>query len=326
MAFIERVHRNGRTYYYVTKGFRIHGGGWKKIRKYLGSARPDSLTIKNAIDEIERDTKALGIRSRSRFKYLDTIDGEALEDLKATFLKWYKQLDQTDRDNYLTDFLVRFTYNSNAIEGNRLSFRDTALILTEGILPAGTEHNDIIESMNSKDAFELLKGHRRGLNRTFLLKVHTELTKNTKCRVVGKFRSSDVGIFGSDWVPPSHKEIPELMSRFFIWFNNKKDRLHPVELGAMAHLKLAQIHPFVDGNGRTARMIMNWVLQSNGYPMFYIEVKEKKSYYEAIEAADRGDEKTYVRYIAKRIVAQFTFLRKDGTVRPHNDRKIIKKD
>jgi Fic family protein len=321
MAYIEKYTRKGRTYYYAAKSFRTPDGRWKKMRSFLGSTKPSDRTCKSAIDKLEQRARAQGLGSRPKFRYLEQSDGEVLEDIKGAFAVWFDRLDVDSREKYSTDFLVRFTYNSNAIEGNRLSLRQTAMVLTEGIFPSGTEHNDVLEALNSKDAFNYLLRYKCGLNRTMVLMLHTELMKNTKCRTIGHFRSSNVGIYGSDWQPPIAEKVPELMRGLFVWFNNNKKRLHPVELGALAHLRIAQVHPFVDGNGRTARLILNWVLHVNGYPMFVITAKEKQGYYAALELADKGDERGYVRYIAKRIIDQFTFVSSKKSVRPQNNSK-----
>jgi Fic family protein len=309
MAFIETVKRNGKIYYYAVKNFRIKGGRWRKMRRYLGTRRPTRKEAGKAFEEIDREAKERGYPLKTRFKYLDEGDAERIEDVRHAFSAWCGKMDPVEREKYDSDFLVRFTYNTNAIEGNRLSLRQTAVLLNEGFIPSGTDHDDVMEALNSRDAFELARTYKRGLNRTFILRLHKELMKNTRCRKIGELRDSRVRIAGSDWVPPDPAEVPEEMKGLFIWFNNNKKRLHPVELGAIVHLRLVQIHPFVDGNGRTARLVMNWVLFRNGYPMFYIENRRKSEYYDAIEAGDKEDRKAFIRYVATEIIRHFTYLR-----------------
>ncbi len=185
------------------------------------------------------------------------------------------------------------------------------MILNEGIIPEGASINDFTEALNSRDVFGYIKEYKGELNKRFLLKLHQEVVKNTKCRIIGAYRDSEVRISGSDWVPPTAEELPDRMKKFFQWYNNHKNRLHPVELGALAHVKLVQIHPFTDGNGRVARVVMNWILLKKGYPMFYIETKKKIHYYNALEAADKDDLIAYIKYIGDIIITQFTFTSKD---------------
>lgn len=296
MTYIEVMRRNGKEYYYLTKNFRL-GQKWKKVRKFVGSKKPSEKTIKEVIQEIEKNAIKMGFRPRSKFAYLEEGDAEKFEDVRDAFKKWFGKLRPEDREKYQSDFLIRFTYNTNAIEGNRLSLRETAMIFTEGIIPSGASVNDYNEALNSRDAFELAQAYKGELNQRFLLRLHKEIAKNTKCRIAGAYRDSEVRISGSEWIPPNAKEVPILMKKFFQWYNNHKGRLHPLELGAIAHMKLVQIHPFTDGNGRVARLVMNRILLGNGYPMFYIETRDKIQYYKAIEAADKGDLKAFVKYI-----------------------------
>jgi len=307
MSYLEVIRRNGKEYFYATKNFRAGPGRWRKVRKFLGAERPPGNKLSAAFSAVEKEARKKGFSPRPRFAYLDPADAEKLADVKDAYAKWFGKLQPEVREEYRSDFLIRFTYNTNAIEGNRLSLRETAMIFKEGIVPAGAKVNDYNEALNSRDAFEAMKKHKGGLGRRFVLGLHKEVTKNTKCRLVGAYRDSDVRISGSEWIPPSPADVPRQMDRLFIWYRNHKDGLHPVELVAVVHTKMVQIHPFTDGNGRVARLVMNWILLRSGHPMLYIEARDKIHYYEAIEAADRGDQKPIVKYAATAIIGQFTF-------------------
>lgn len=308
MSTIEVMKRNNKAYYYVSKNFRIGKNKWKKIRRYVGPQKPTKKEIKGTLIKIENEAKSKGMLRKSSYSYLSNEDAEKLEDISTSFRKWYRKLSPDVKEHYQTDFLIRYTYNTNAIEGNRLSLRETSMIFTEDVIPTGASKNDFNEVLNSKDAMEIIKDHKGGFNRTFLLKIHKEITKNTKCRIVGAYRDSGVRIYGSNWEPPKVSDVPLMMKRLFEWYNNHRKTHHPVELAAMIHLRIAQIHPFTDGNGRTARVIMNWILLKHNYPMFYIEGKEKDGYYNAIEAGDNKDIEEYVRFIANAIINRFSFV------------------
>ena len=203
MVYIERIKRKEKTYYYVTKNFRVNSKKWKKIRKYVGDKPPSKKQITTAVTEIERDAVKKGLsKTVSQHKYLSDIEAEKLQDLKEVFNKWYGKLNTDEVEKYEEDFIVRFTYNSNAIEGNRLSLRETSMILTENIIPAGATPNDYNETINSKDCYEYIKNYTGEFNQKFVLKVQGLLTKNTHCKIVGKYRDHDVRISGSDWIPP----------------------------------------------------------------------------------------------------------------------------
>ncbi|MBN1896602.1 MAG: Fic family protein [Candidatus Aenigmarchaeota archaeon] len=94
------------------------------------------------------------------------------------------------------------------------------------------------------------------------------------------------------------------MNGFFVWYNNYKRKLHPLELACIAHTKLTRIHPFSDGNGRTARIVSNFILHKQGYPMFLVDVKERKIYYNSLDESDRGNERDFIKFIFDIIVKQ----------------------
>jgi Fic family protein len=308
MVYVERIERNSKTYYYITKNFRVSSKKWMKIRKYVGDKPPSKKQITKAIAEIETDALKKGfMKPVSKQKYLSDTETEKLQDLKEVYNKWYGKLSTDEIKKYEEEFIVRFTYNTNAIEGNRLSLRETSMILTENIIPAGATPNDYNETINSKDCYEFIKDYVGEFNQKFLLKIHGLLTKNTNCKIVGKYRDHDVRISGSDWIPPTHKKIKEEMRKIFQWYYGERIKLHPVELGAILHNKLERLHPFSDGNGRTSRVVMNWILMKNKFPMFYVEIRDKIHYYEAIEEGDNGKDEAIVRYIASILMEQHTF-------------------
>ncbi len=311
MTYLEKIKRNSKTYYYVTRNFRISENKWKKVRKYVGNKPPSKKQTKNAVEEIELEALKKGyIKPVSKHRYLSDNEAEKLQDLKEVFNKWYGKLSTVGREKYEEDFVVRFTYNSNAIEGNRLSLRETSMILTEDIIPAGVTPNDYNESINSKDCYEFMKEYEGEFNQKFLLKIHETLTKNTNCKIIGSYRDHEVRIFGSEWIPPPHEKVKEEMRKVFLWYYSAKKKLHPVELSAILHNKLVQIHPFADGNGRTSRVVINWILMKNKFPMFYIELRDKIKYYEAVEEGDKGNDEAIVHYITKVMMEQHTFKSK----------------
>ena len=311
MVYLEKLERKSKTYYYITKNFRVGHKKWKKIRKYVGDKPPSKEQTKNAVGAIEAEALKRGLmKPVSKHNFLGDDEAEKLQDLKEIFNKWYGKLSVVERKKYDEDFVVRFTYNSNAIEGNRLSLRETSMILTENIIPAGATPNDYNEAINSKDCYEFVKKYGGEFNQRFLLKIHKLLTKNTDCKIVGNYRDHDVRISGSEWIPPSHKKVKENMRKVFQWYYSTKNKLHPVELGAILHNKLVRIHPFSDGNGRTSRVVMNWILMRNNFPMFYVELKNKIKYYDAVEGGDKGNDNEIVHYIAKVLMEQHTFKSK----------------
>ena len=297
MAYIEKQRHGKHDYYYAAKSIRMSAGKVRKVRLFIGRKLPDPEALGRLFAKLEK-------KAPKPYKALllpkDTV--EMLEDLRATALRFRKFPDEA----LPKDFLVRFTYNTNAIEGNPLTLRQTALILADGIAPEGTKTDDVVEALNGKDAWNFVKGYKGRMNKQFACRVQLEITKNTKCRIQGMFRNSEVGISGSDWKPPEASRVPALMDAAVAQYMKKKRSLHPVELASWLHNSIARIHPFTDGNGRTARLLMNWVLFRNRFPPVVIEVRNKEAYYKMIEAADKGDEAPFAEFLAREMLKQYT--------------------
>lgn len=301
MAFIEKQRHGNGFYYYLVKNVRISESVVKKVRIFLGKEVPPHDKLQSLFREIER--KAPKPYSA---KWLPKETAERIEDLHASVAIFRG----FPSDVLPADFLVRFTYNTNAIEGNPLTLRQTALILSDNIAPQGAKTDDVVEVMNGRDAWDFVRNYKSSLNENFIRKIQYEVTKNTKCRLQGKYRDSEVGIGGSEWKPPQAKEVPKLMKKIMNEYRKLKRTLHPVELATWLHNNFVQVHPFTDGNGRTARLLMNWILLRKKFPPVVINVQNKEEYYYAIESADKRNQKPFAAFLAKQLLEQYATLEK----------------
>ncbi len=302
MAYIEAIKQGKKNYFYLTKNIRISSSKWKKIRIFLGDKKPSKKNITEFIQKIEK--KAKPFSKHADYTYLSGQDAETLQDLKESYTAWLKNISKSTKEKINEDFVIRFTYHSNAIEGNRLTLRQTALILKDKVIPSGIRAQDYNEAINGKECLDYIRLYKGELNTKFLEKINRILTKNTGLAHSGKIRSFDVKIFGSNHIPPKHAELKKHMYNLFKWYNTNKNKLHPFELAALVHAKLAWIHPFEDGNGRTARAVMNFILMKKGYPMFFIPFEKREEYYQSLEQADKGDYKKYTSKMLQLIIDQ----------------------
>ena len=302
MAYIETLRRNNRKYYYLTKNVRLSLNKWKKIRIFLGDKKPSRGKLKRHAREIEDKSKPF--LRLSNYAYLSDQDAETLQDLKESYSAWLKQIPKSAKERLNEDFVIRFTYHSNAIEGNRLTLRQTALILKDKVIPSGVRAEDYNEAINGKECLEYIKDYKGDLNTSFLEKVNGILTKNTGVVYSGRIRFFDVKIQGSTHIPPSHTEVKKHLFNFFKWYNTNKNKLHPFELAALVHAKLTWVHPFEDGNGRTARAVMNFILIKKGFPMFFIPFEKREEYYKSLEIADNADYNGYISRLLRLIIDQ----------------------
>lgn len=302
MAYIETIKRNKKEYYYLTKNVRLSLNKWKKIRIFLGDKRPSKEELKKYAREIEDKSKPF--LKKSNYAYLSEQDAETLQDLKESYATWLKQVPKSVKEKLNEDFVIRFTYHSNAIEGNRLTLRQTALILKDKVIPSGVRADDYNEAINGKECLDYIKSYKGELNTKLLEKINRILTKNTSTVYGGRIRFFNVQIQGSNHVPPPHTEVKKHMLNFFKWYGSNKNKLHPFELATLVHAKLTWIHPFEDGNGRTARTIMNFILMKKGFPMFFIPFEKREEYYQSLEIADKGDYRNYISRMLNLIIDQ----------------------
>jgi Fic family protein len=303
MTYVETIKRGNKEYYYLTKNIRVGTNKWKKVRVYVGDKKPTKAEIKKHAQDIEKRAKKEGL-TKADYSYLSNEDAETLQDLKEGYKDWLKKTPESLKKKFYDDFVIRFTYNTNAIEGNRLTLRQTALILKDKVIPSGVRASDYHEAINGKECLEYLKSYKGELNNKLLEKVNEILTKNTDVVYGGRIRFFDVEIIGSKHVPPKHDEVKKNLLNMYKWYSANKNRLHSFELATMIHARLTWIHPFEDGNGRTARAVMNWLLMKNGYPMFFIPFDKREEYYFTLEEADKGNNKKYVARMLRLIIDQ----------------------
>lgn len=182
------------------------------------------------------------------------------------------------------EFTIEYTYNSNAIEGNTLTLQETAMVL-EGITIDKKPLKDHLEAVGHRDAFlfiqDLVKNNIP-FSESIIKQIHT-LVLMDRPEDRGKYRRIPVRIMGAYHVPPDPLLVPEKMENLLAEFKYNK-KMHPIERAVLFHLKFEGIHPFVDGNGRTGRLLLNLMLMQEGYPPINIKYSDRKRYYEAFDA------------------------------------------
>ena len=202
-------------------------------------------------------------------------------------------------------FRVELTYTSNAIEGNTLTRRETALVVEKGLTVGGKSLTEHLEAVNHAHALnwvkEQVKRKPSSLTEKDILHIHDIILKGIDDANAGHYRSVPVRISSSAVVLPNPRKVPDLMQNFVEWLKQSSD-LHPVELAAEAHYRLVTIHPFVDRNGRTARLLMNMILLMTGYPAAIIRKRDRLAYIGSLEKAQLGGSKDdYLKIIEKAV-------------------------
>jgi len=192
-------------------------------------------------------------------------------------------------------FDIELTYNSNAIEGSTIDYNETKIILLDGITIGGKTTREHLETINHKGAIdyieEIAKQETKEITRVDVLGIHRIILTGIDTKNASKYRANEVYDKkgdGSCHYFPNPCLIPNLMDNFFLWLKENTG-MHPVLLSAEAHYKLVSIHPFIDGNGRTARLLMNLILLQNGYTPAIIKMVDRKKYIESIESCRENE-------------------------------------
>lgn len=286
MVFTEIQKRKGKKYYYRVKSSRS-GKKIKKDRMYLGTDL-DKKTLSKAEEKADKQLDALkNIITEEEIYFLEKIKKEYANQPKENFESRYEA------------FCARFTYNSNAIEGNTLTLQQTAQLLFENIVPADKSLREINEALNHKSALDYILSYSGDINKKLMLYLHELVVKNTLkqelVNQVGKYRNVQVFIRGAEWLPPKPKEIPQEMKSLLASYTKNKNKLHPLVQAAYFHIGFETIHPFIDGNGRVGRLLMNCILKKNNYPMINIPHTKKSDYYKTLEEAQvRGNIRPFI--------------------------------
>ena len=211
-------------------------------------------------------------------------------------------------------FKISFTYTSNALEGNTLSLSETKIIIEDGITIGGKPVKDHLEVIGQANAYDLLfdiAQNEKDITEQIILKLHHMLYNNIDEAKSGKYRDCNVLITGSEYELPKHDKLSELMQEFCAEIPVKKENLHPVEFSAWLHERLVSIHPFIDGNGRTARLIMNLALLQAGYNIITIPPVVRNDYIFGLQEAQlKNNIQPFTNFISEMVLeAQKEYLR-----------------
>lgn len=235
-------------------------------------------------------------------------------DEKKALLDSKRPLNSRALENLKRYFDVELTYNSNAIEGNTLTITETKVILEDGLTVGhGKSMREHLEVINHKEAIDYIDdivSKDLDISERVIKDLHYIILKSIDNENAGEYRKSNVLISGSRHKPVEHFLVRERMIDLIDWYRENKDKLHPVKLAAEFHFKYVYIHPFIDGNGRSARLLMNLILMRNGYPITVIKTENRDVYMKALEKASVDDDTNdFVEIVADAVDKSFdTYL------------------
>ena len=279
----ERRKEKGKIKNYLVYNQRKKNG-WLKKSKFIGYGEIpfQKLYLKEKEFELELSVS-------KKYTYLTKEQILELEKILQIYNEKINFLKKEELDTFQTSFFTELTYNSNSLEGNSLSLEETFLVLNENLAPAGKTLREIYEAKNHLQALQFLQEYSSELNERMILKLHQIILNNISEHFAGRYREGTVKIFGSEVKFPSAEKVSSEMANLLYWYNEHKKEIHPFELAVIFSTKFVSIHPFVDGNGRISRLLMNFILKRNNYPWLNVYTKQREEYLRAIRKGNDGD-------------------------------------
>lgn len=229
------------------------------------------------------------------------IDRTYYEEFETTFQRLIEKKQVLDKGRPLPQsalykikeaLTIEWTYNSNSIEGNTLSLRETQMVIQEGITIKGKSLREHFEVKNHEVAIDYLYSiihENYQLQSRDILNLHGYVLRSIEDEFAGRLRNGGVRISGANFIPPKAQKVPDLIDELIAFVLNNPLGLNTIELATVFHHKFVWIHPFFDGNGRTVRLAMNLILMQAGFPPAIILKNDRKKYYEALNQANNGN-------------------------------------
>lgn len=235
--------------------------------------------------------------------YYDSVDFNSIDEKKKT-IDSHRPFSSNIKKQLRDQSVIEWTYNSNAIEGNTLTLSETKVVLEDGITIKGKSLKHHLEAINHKDAIEFIEdlvSKNTVLSEYDIKSIHYLILKEIDSKNAGKYREENVLISGAKHIPPNYISVPfemqKLIERYKAWNN-----LHPIVRACYLHGEFVKIHPFIDGNGRTAGLLLNFELMKNGYPPVVIKNENMVEYYDSLDKAHTTNDYTDFIKIVKSLI------------------------
>jgi len=273
-----RKKKGNQYFYYLKFSYRKNGKIINK-EKYLGKQIPSE----NELDSFKKE-----MLNENNLELI-----KKLNEIKSSFKKELASLSKSAKEKMLEQLAVSFTYNTNAIEGSKITLEETREIIEDKISP-NKPLRDIKETEQHAKIFLEMLNKKERITKPLILKWHLQIFGESKQDIAGTFRNHLVRV--GEHLAPDWQDVEELMRDFFVFINSKPKDMNWIEFVARVHYRFEKIHPFADGNGRIGRLIMNYLLWKEEYPMLVIDYKKRKSYYRSF----LKDEDYFTKYFLRR--------------------------
>jgi len=304
MVYIYKKKTGNKDYYYLRASKRQGKRILVKDIAYLGSnaeeARKNLDNLEKYREEIRKAYRNLNlfldtnyfIEKASKIKlkkdmFLKDKQME-VEACRIHFQEKFQKLDKKSKGEIMKNFIIEFAFNTTSIEGNTINLQEAKNLLQEHLTPKDKTLREIYDLQNTEKVFfELYNtGFKEELTHDLIVKIHDMLLENIDAR--RGYRTTDVRVIRSNFDATPAPYVRTDMGLLIKWYKNNRDKLHPLVLASIFHHKFEKIHPFMDGNGRVGRIVLNYILLKSNFPPVIIEKKFRKEYLEAMRAADKS--------------------------------------
>lgn len=303
MVYIYRKTVGGKDYYYLRVSVRKNNKVIAKDILYLGS---DLNSIRDKIKDIpHKYSEQIKKTYKTVNKFIEFnlylekvramklkkdafLDKDSQENIEACKLHWISAFDKQDeltKEEILKNFIVEFAFNTTSIEGNTISLDQAQKLLVDNLTPKNKSLREIYDLQNTEKVFmDLFHNRKREISHDLICEIHDLLLENIDARK--GYRTQDVRVFKAHFKSTLWPYVKTDMDILLKWLKENQSKLHPFVLAVMFHHKIEKIHPFMDGNGRTGRILMNYILLQHDYPPIIITKKNRTKYLDNLHKAD----------------------------------------
>lgn len=298
MVTAKKIKVKGNEYWILIHSVRV-GKRIVQKKKYVGKTLPTKARLEYMKKEF------LANLDGRKYSFLTGEDVKKIEEKKEHYKNELTKMSLTEKKKKLQEFIIRFTYDSSRLSGVDVTLRQTSLILREGFIPKDFKSLKTARELeNHEKGMITITNYKGKFDVRFIKKLHTILLSDVDDPIAGKLRNElkrNVKIAGTSYVPPKWENLTRDIENFFRWYKSENRKLHPVELASLIHLKIISLQPFVDGNSRLSRLLMNWVLWKRGYPPVDIPIEDIEKYYDALDKYQiEKKERPFINYIKKK--------------------------
>ena len=289
---------NSKPYHYLAENRRIGKNKWKRFEVYLKEGKISKAGLKRLIKrkspELEEKIDSYLRATDPFYPLLAKGQLETLEKIRAAYRKKKKNAGKIELQSYEEWFITQFTYDTNAIEGSTMSKIETGMLLFEGRVPKDKSLREVYEAENHRKAYDYLKKHKGDINKTFILKLHETFLSGIWNEYAGRIRDMPVYIRGADFIPPPPAKVERELDQLLKWSNKNKRKNNAAIISAYFHSAFERINLLLIVSGRTGRLLINFMLEKNGYPMISIHFEDRDNYIRCLKEAHKGGLKPLV--------------------------------